>query len=304
MNFIYPLFAMQEKGEKRGVRKINIDEAVKLNEEGNGIFWSVNMAQSAVQRLVSDINNVNINYHFIDLDGENKSLQWLKIIESPLIPSLCVETYSGFHVYWKTIYGNDLENFTEIQKRLIEYYDSDKACKDALRLLRCPSFLQWKHFGKNKKPFEVEVVFKTDLSYSLEDFLATFLPSEDERKVTICDDRSAFMKHRNENQLQWSLSWDKFLQLDQKELLERLSGTAYVNGEEYTFITNANGTEQICVNGKSTNCFMRGNDIVADRGYGNNIFNWLRWADYNNTDKDIIQILRHLVPEMFTEGVK
>lgn len=300
-SFIYPLFVLQEKDKSNKGSCFNIDigDAVDLNEQGYGVFWCVNMASNSKERLASNRDNVEIRFNYIDLDGNNKQLQWIKIIESPIIPTLVIETYSGFHVYWKNISGNDVETFKEVQKRLIEYFDADKACKDVLRLLRCPQFKQWKHYHKDKTHFNVDKVFSTELSYTNDDFLSTFLPSEDDNRVSIESDKESFMKLRTENKNIWSICWDKFLAMSQKELLQRLSGTEYVNREMYTFFPNSNGTEQIVVNGLSTSCFIKGNEIIADKGYGNNIFNWLRWREYNNTDKDIILILKHIVPEIF-----
>lgn len=300
-DFPYPIYAIQEKNpNKKHITRIVITEAKELNEKGYGIFWSINMLNEAEKRQVANLDNVLCRYNFIDLDSDNKNLDWIKILESPLVPSMVIETRSGFHVYWKNKdLGKDVAQFREIQKRLIEFFESDPMCKDALRLLRVPSFKQWKHCHKGEDPFVVERIFKTEIAYDTEDFLSTFFPSKDQVKVNVVSDRDSFLRHRDSTSKRWDISWETLINMDQKELLIRLSGKSYVNGENYTFLKNSNGTEQIVVNGISTSCFIRGNEIVADTGYGNNIYNWLRWGEYNNSDREIIEILRDVVPEMF-----
>ena len=137
----------------------DLDEAKFWNDKGWGIFFTPNRFKTT-QRRVENLDCINSWY--IDIDNCDKEKKLKFIMNSPLLPSVINETKRGLHVFFKSIDAT-LANFTEIEERLIEYYDADKAVKDVSRLLRLPNFYHCKDLN-NK--FLVKTIFELDISYS------------------------------------------------------------------------------------------------------------------------------------------
>jgi hypothetical protein len=292
-------FGLCEK-EKKGMLYLGTEQGPlqSYNEQGYGIFWCFNMNSEQSEpgkrekRLVKD---KDINTFFIDLDEGSRKEMWVKIITSPLTPTMVVKTFRGYHCYWFTDKAT-IEGFEEVQKRLIEYYGSDSKCKDIVRVLRVPGYKQWKH----KEPFTISQIYLAEeLVYTEKQMMEKYPMSRDYKRVSLTIPEKVFYRQARTTE-EGGLHWDYFNSLNQGELLLRLSGKSYVNYEEYSLHDNNNATKQIHVNGKTTGCFVNEmGDIIADQGFSRNIFNWLRWRDYNHTDQDIYKIVREVAPEAF-----
>jgi hypothetical protein len=127
--------------------------------------------------------------------------------------------------------------------------------------------------------------------------LEAFPMSEDEKKALRVTDKYICKRYSSSESRGESI-FEKIKRMDQAMLLQRLSGSGFVGGEVYELRKLRSGNSNILVNGKSTSCFINTlGEIVADKHYGHNIINWLKW--YHHTPNEIYQILRHIAPEAF-----
>jgi hypothetical protein len=276
-------------------------EAEKWNEQKWGIFWCPNMNREPDEmgnysRLSSRVADKDINYWYCDLDEGSKQEQWERIMISPMMPTFIVESSRGFHLYWRAVSAS-VENFSTIENRIIEYFNADKKAKDLVRILRLWNYKHWKD---NNNPFEVKIImYDVDIKYSEEQMFCSFPMSEVEKRGLKVTDRQVIRRF-SPSEISGDNIYEQIKRMNQKMLLQRLSGTSFVNGETYEFIKQTNHTETIYVNGKSTGCFINeAGDIIADKFYSNNIINWLKWPDYNHTHSEIYQILQKIVKEAF-----
>jgi len=288
------------ENDKAGMVFLGVDSSVlkQYNDKGYGIFWCFNMNSNQSEegkREKALCIDTDIKAFFVDLDDGTKPEMWRKIIESPLIPSMCVMTNRGFHLYWFTDKAT-IANFELVQKRLIDYYNADKKCKDIVRVLRVPGFKQW----KDNSGFMVETIWSEKRLFYMENQIIENYPmSLDERRIMSSQPEHTFTKYSGDRR-HGLMCWDQLNNLDQGELLLRMSGASYVNGEVYELKENSNSTRQIIVNNESTGCFINNKGhIIADNGFSKNVFNWLRWTQYGHSDKDIFNIIRTVVPEVF-----
>lgn len=154
----------------------------QFNEQGFNIYFVVNGGGDEAQ-FINKINAV-----FIDWDAgrdENKNYKSLEEVkqfkESKLNalrefeykPSYIVETRNGLHVYWLLYSGVAPEDFIDIQYRLIERFESDKAIKDLSRIMRVPS-TNWTKDSNN--PYMTTIIERNEidgeiLRYDIEEFM-------------------------------------------------------------------------------------------------------------------------------------
>jgi len=273
--------------------------AMPYNEKGFGIFWCPNMNteaddQGRIAREACRVRDKDINFWYCDIDEGTKKEQWLRIKKSPLRPSLLVETKNGFHMYWKVDKATT-ENFAIIEKRIIQSFNADRRAKDIVRLLRMWSFNHWKDAND---PFLIAIkILNMKRKYTENQMLEAFPPSESELKSLKNNDRDIIRRYAP-SEARGDNIYDRIKSMSQKDLLERLSGTLYVNNEVYDIKSTTNGHYNIYVDGKSTSCFINAEgQIIADKNFGHNIINWLKW--YNHTPSEIYQILREIVGEAF-----
>jgi RepB DNA-primase N-terminal domain len=113
------------------------DKLVKLNEQGAGIFVTVNETDFKGR---SERNIVRVRAVFVDLDGA--PLQ--PVLEGPLKPHIIVETSPGkFHCYWRVV-DVPLEQFTPLQKSIAARFGGDPTVHDLPRVARLAGFLHRK----------------------------------------------------------------------------------------------------------------------------------------------------------------
>lgn len=279
---IYPgtyLYAMHEDEKKRsGLNPCNDIEAEILNTEGHGIYFCVNELTSDVRQKT---NLRRINAWYVDLDAGEKVEMLERLRRSPLRPSHIVETQRGYHAYWTAIDAKK-ENWGEVvEQRLIPYFNGDPRAKDVVRVLRVPGFKQWKRVftGESSEPYEVKLMYTSTDAYAEAQML------------------KAFPKHCDAVAVKQQTFWEAAGNLDCREMLQKLSGQ--ISSDTYSFKPNANGTEQILVNGKATSCWIDASGKIGsyDKG-GPTIANWLHWYY-----KDWALVARALEPYVPKEGL-
>jgi len=173
------LYAIDDRRRTMGVIECNEEKARKLNEDDWGIFYTPNSFKGA--RKAENIDR--INYWFIDIDDCNKDKIYQNLLKAPAIPSKIIETRKGFHAYWKATDAT-VENFENIERRLIYKFGADKAAKDLPRLLRMPTYYHCK-----QEKYLVSVIFECEYKYNENEMMFAFKAEpEIKYKPVIVDD--------------------------------------------------------------------------------------------------------------------
>ena len=253
--------------------EIKEPELRKLNSQGAGVFFTPNRFSRGIRKK---IECDGINAWFMECDWCSKEEQMMMIKSAPLKPSFIVETKKSLHTYWLAKEATT-ENFEIIQKRLIYNFQADEAIKDCSRVLRIPGF----NHHKTKEPFMVK------------------LPeSNPERVYTEAQMLEAFKRPTVQKS---SNIWEAMGNLDNRIVLERLSGQKIVNGETFSFRKRSAGSEYIDVNGKPSDAWL---DIEGKIGSGKGgAPTWIQWLKYyKRTPKEIfawaMQNLSDILPEL------
>lgn len=140
------------------------DALAALNQQGAGIFFTVNETDMAGRRL-SNITRIRANW--VEDDAGTAP-------ETPLQPHFIVETSPGkFHKYF-LVDGVAVEQHQQIQQTLVNHYGSDPNAKDAARVLRVPGF-----FHNKGEPFMVRLIHESGAKpYTVAEMLAAFPTSK------------------------------------------------------------------------------------------------------------------------------
>lgn len=163
----------------------------KKQEQGYGMFFTVNGFKNAKARTKENLYSINGNYLDIDwphdrtptpqelLEFKSAVLEDLmaavtaeqglepEVRQEPPAPTAIVETKNGYHVYW--VYENPIildrldvskakklfEIYAEIQVAIINRYQGDPAAKDLTRFLRVPGSL---HLKNPNSPFQTKLI--------------------------------------------------------------------------------------------------------------------------------------------------
>ena len=275
------------ESSKSGAVKIDRSQAEKWNKNGWGIFHTVNEFQGPRRKDCLR----QINSWAIDIDGGDKEQHIHKIWNAPILPSLVVETKSGFHVYWNAKDANAQTYEAIVMDRLIHYCGADERAKDMARLLRVPGYY---HQKDPKDPFMVAVRYWTNASYNERDMFFAFPLSEEKQKeIEIRNEIKKTIHCDDSDDL-----WQRIYSLDCEEALKRLSGSNHVFSEEYSFRKVSTGNLNIYVNGKSTSCWIDKNKRIGSMNNGGpTVFNWLKW--YGRSNAQVIEIMKETFPELW-----
>lgn len=128
-----------------------VPELKRLNQTGQNIYVGPN---PRIQENISGDKNVTVcRCLFTDFDGIDAGDgcgRWdfveARIEESGLpMPTLTVFSGHGIHAYWRLTEPLPVDQWRDIQERLIFTLDADPACKNPERLMRLPGFLNHKH---------------------------------------------------------------------------------------------------------------------------------------------------------------
>jgi hypothetical protein len=257
---------------------ICVDEqyAVRYNLRQYGIFQSVQSFKSEVRQIV---NLDKIVRWSVEIDDIPKREQVGLIYKSPLMPSLVLESTRGYHIFFNAIEAT-VENFSDIQTRLVDFFNGDEKACDLARVLRKEGYFNW----KLEKPFMVNKVFQRDVAYS-EPTMLKYFPAVREllvvKKPIIKTDypRTDFYKFIDK--------------LDNMEALQLLSGSDYVNCENYSFKLLRSGNHNIFVDGKGTSCFIdKSMKIGSMSSGGPTVIQWLEW--YGHKKDKAVDIVKEL----------
>lgn len=137
--------------------QLNLDAK---NDKGAGIFLTINETDGKGR---SKENIIKVRAVFADLDGAPLD---------PVLkyhPSIVVESSPGrFHAYWLT---NDvpLDNFTMIQKAIVDKFGSDPKVSDLPHVMRVPGYYHCK-----EEPVLCRILYTSENKYSFDELKKMF----------------------------------------------------------------------------------------------------------------------------------
>jgi hypothetical protein len=106
------------------------------NNAGYGIFAVINELDGNGRELQ---NVRSIRAHFVDLDNLSAAQNYERAASWQPSPSFAVQSSAGkFHVYWPVVRYAGNDTFTFLQRKLRQFFDSDKSIVDATRVMRLP----------------------------------------------------------------------------------------------------------------------------------------------------------------------
>jgi hypothetical protein len=279
----YALFDRKDDPRTReGARAIDPAHARELNRQGYGIFATAN--EFGGPRQIANL--VRIHAWVVDMDQGEKRDQWKRIAKGPT-PTMVNETKRGFHLLFQAMDAT-MNEWAEVQSRLIGFYDGDPNAKDVTRILRVPGFM---HLKEPANPYRVETRhYDLDISYKTENMLKLF--AEVYKPKRQIEKREPSRPDPN------APLWDRIYNLDCREALLRLSGEPCVNGETYDLRPVNNGKTNLLVDGKTTSVFLDSEGRIgsSDRG-GPTLMQWLTW--YGATKVQALATIKKYFPEIF-----
>jgi len=152
------------------------DELKQLNEQGYNIYFVVNSGGTK-QNEINKINAFYIdcdcdkddNKKYCDLETVNqyKKRVLQRVQDFGLVPSFIVDTRNGYHIYW-LVDNAKVEQFEEVQKKLIHYFNSDERVYTPERIMRVPNFY-WTKYIDNQ--YLCTVYQYNDVRYNANDFI-------------------------------------------------------------------------------------------------------------------------------------
>ncbi len=279
------LYRMHD-AEPRGVFEVTRDEARAWNtpERGHGVFRTVNTFAGA--RRIENLERLNA--WAIDMDDGTKEEQRARILGSPLVPSIVVETKRGHQCYWRAKDAKREHWNAIVFASLVPHFGADKNARDIARILRAPGFL---HLKDPADPFLVRIIHRFDVGYTEREMWSKF-----GRETQAESDRRVHDEVRREHSTHGDDFWERVWHLDCRDALTRLSGHRAVNGEQFTFRRTARGTWNIFVNGKGTSCWVDAEGRIGSHSHGGpTIFQWLTW--YGNGQREAIDTIKSVFPE-------
>lgn len=273
------------------ILRINFNEAQHYNNAYYGIFHTVNSFLGKRQKKFL----IRVNAWFCEVDSEDKNATLKLINNSPLAPTMVIESKRGFHIYWACI-DSSLEkcisSWDRIMKRgIIPHFNGDKKASDICRILRTPGFNHWKD---RSNPFMIKKLFDKKIGYTVSQMEKAF-PDMEKDKIIKKEFRQAIKKSEHSEDF-----WQNVYNLDCEMALEKLSGTDYVSQNTFSFRDHNDGTKQILVDNKSTSCWIDVNKKIGsyDEG-GPSIGNYLHW--YHKDWKKVASIIQEVFPECKTQ---
>ena len=281
--------------EKSDARRWNTPEL------GFGVFMTVNSFDGPRQKQ----NLAHINAWAVDMDEGTKEQQHKKLLLSPLVPSMIVETKRGFQAYWIAKQAKAEHYNAIVLERLVPFFGADRNARDLCRILRVPGFL---HLKDPAQPFLCRVVWRHEVGYTEQQIGRAFAwvanpqaqrDAHDEAKRAA---DSELREAAKQNAIAAGLApaesfWDAVYALDCEEGLRRLSGHWACRGEAFTFKSAPRGHLNIYVDGKSSPCFVDENKrIGSPSGGGPTLVQWLRW--YGHDFKTVIAVLKETYPRL------
>jgi hypothetical protein len=139
------------------------------NKRGGGVFVTVNQTDGT-GRKTENIQRVRALYVDFDVVREERVGD---LVNLDLSPNMVIESSEGkHHAYW--ILDNNstlpLDQFTRLQKRLIQYFSddgADKAVHDLPRVMRLAGF-----YHRKNAPYLTNVAYEEDRLYSADEVIS------------------------------------------------------------------------------------------------------------------------------------
>jgi len=117
-------------------------ELTAWNNAGYGIFAVISETDGNGRKLE---NITRIRAHFIDLDSLNAVQNLQRASSWYPAPSFAVQSSANkFHVYWPVAPYLNIDGFQTIQRKLVQYFESDAKVIDAAHVMRAPGFYHLK----------------------------------------------------------------------------------------------------------------------------------------------------------------
>lgn len=285
---IYALHDYDKGLKKRGCFPITQKEAVELNEQGYGIFFTPNTFDGPrVEK-----NLARLNMWFVDIDKGDKYSMENKIVNFELEPSLLIETKSGYHAYWKCepmLFEDGLVGeYIDVLSRLVKYFDADTNAMGVNRVLRVPNFY---HMKDRQNKFLITEVYRSEKFYALEEMIAA-LPEEEVVEKGEDEKKVQFFKSVPQDDF-----WRKVFELDCEKYLPMLSGAPECNGDEFR-VEQYGSKAKIFTNGELVeSCWVDHDGKIGSHSNGGpSIANWIKWYGH---DWDIVaKCLKRCIPEL------
>lgn len=246
------------------------DRLQDINQRGGGIFFSVNQFAGGKRGKALC---TGINSWFVESDDLSIDQQLELFAKAPLMPTFMVRSKKSIHAYFLAVDPTE-KNFLRIQMGLVQYFRGDKgAGSDIARVLRVPSFFH----NKTQEKFLVEVIHAApELRYTEKQMLENF-PYVEPVLPPVKVEYPKTTLNSNPSDL-----WSALSTLDNRLVLERLSGTEIVNGEVYTFTKRNPGLYIIC-NGKAADAWIDEKGLI---GSGKKAApTWIQWLGYFGRNK-------------------
>ena len=263
------------------------DEARTWNtpDRAFGVFWTVNAFGTGNPRRKEFLKRIKA--WAVDMDEGTKAEQHAKLMRSPLVPSMVIETKRGYQAYWGAQIGAKPEHWNAIVlERLVAHYGADKNARDLCRILRADGYL---HLKDPATPFLCRAVWRHDVVYTERQIGEAYpwIPNLDDHKRQIADQHSAAVREARERERVDAVArglapaesfWEAAGRLNAIDSLARLSGSAYVNGESFTFRPTNRGRHNLFVDGKGTSVFIDENGMIGSlSGGGPTVAAFLHW---------------------------
>ena len=289
--------------ESKAAIPVTREEALHWNtpERGFGIFVTVNTFSGARRKE----NLQRINAWAVDMDEGTKQQMHDKLLKSPLVPSIIVETKRGYQAYWCARDGKAEHWNGIVLERLVPFFGSDANARDLCRILRVPGFL---HLKNPAEPFRIKRVWQHHVFYTEAQMAEAFcwVPNKAEHDRHLAEAKRAAEREAQEKARQAAIAagevptetlWEAIWNLDCEDGLARLSGHWAVGGETYTFRQTARGNRNLFVNGKSSSCFVDENKKIGSLdGGGPTLVQWLRW--FKHDWKTVVAVLKEIYPHL------
>lgn len=140
-------------------------ELTRLNNQGAGVFVTI-QETDLTGRDKSHIQRVRACFADFDTVDPNTPA---RLQAFALAPSIIVESSPGkYHAYW-LVDDLALDQFTDVQKRIIRYWKSDDKPHDLARVMRLPGFLHQKSGA-----FQTRVIDAPGTLYTAADLIGAF----------------------------------------------------------------------------------------------------------------------------------
>lgn len=241
----------------------------RLNNLGKGIFFSINRFPGGVRQQQFC---TGVNAWFAECDHKTKEQQWAALEGGVLQPHLIVGSKKSLHMYWLADSSATIENFSRIQMGLAKRFDGDTTMKDISKVLRVPGYYHLKDPYDPWLVIQHQDMTSMEEPYSEAEMLAEF-PYEE-----VTPPPAPYVRRPLPAVTDEGYFWEVLRAIDNKAILERLSGDAWCNYEVFTFRPRSGGGEYIDVNGKPANAWLDKDGMIGSGTHaGPTWIEWLRW---------------------------